>query len=83
MPPIPLAAGVLIAALAASAIIASLHVLAKRRAREIAEDDLRVRTDRRRGEYARWMAAVRRGEGDTVQRPMMLDAPAPKPRRAA
>ncbi len=83
MPPLPLTAWVLIAALAASAIIASLYVLARRLEREIEEHDLRVRTDRLRGEYARWMAAVRRGEGDTVQRPVMLDTPAPKTRRAA
>lgn len=69
MDPVSLPALIAFIAIGGAVALAALFALGSRLEREMEEHTLHVQAARLRRDYSRWVAALRRGEGDTVERP--------------
>jgi len=74
MSSIPAAAWIALAGVLFVVALASLYALGCRLEREVQEHTLRVKSQRLREDYSRWIEALRRGEGDSVERPPSVAA---------
>lgn len=74
MSSIPVAAWIALAGVLFVVALAALYALGCRLEREVQEHTLRVKSARLREDYSRWIEALRRGEGDTVERPPSVAA---------
>ncbi|MBL0920796.1 MAG: hypothetical protein IBJ10_01570 [Phycisphaerales bacterium] len=75
MASIPTGAWVALALIFGAVALAALHALGCRLQRDTQEHMLQVRTHRLRQDYNRWIEALRRGEGDQVERPAGVAGP--------